>query len=479
MAGGQISGAVAGGTLNVNSEDASETGVTVASDGLNVFVTGLTNDRVYRYSMSTAWDLSTATYASDFMSTQTNPQCCRLSPDGTKIIVYSKFITARLYQYDLSTPWDLSTASLGTTATLTSETESLIGPFDVNDIGTKLFVGGGGLTGGISVFALSTAWDLSTLTFEGQVTEELGRTRVSGIGFSQDGTEMVTGFSDHDATEIHQYGLSVPYDPATARLRSTLAVASFYTFVYQSELGKIYTMDRAGNRVQEYDVSGLTPDMPTVLTPGDGVFAALTDGVDFTYVYNADSTPSVQVGYALARRPIDLSLTTRKLSTGDIEWWDGAAWVGTETNVVGTAQPISVSDWPALSDTYEYSLASSDVEGIGIYSAWRLLNPYEWWNGSAWVQMTPGSIPSGTEQVTITPLENAFEPGTYEWTVATSDDQSAGPFAAWGSFVVLGSAASIWTGAAYVDHGVRVSADGVTYNDYTIRIWDGSQWVDY
>ena len=215
----------------------------------------------------------------------------------------------------------------------------------------------------------------------------------------------------------------------------------------------------------------------SILTPADNVTVALTSGVDFTYTYS-DPDGDAQVGYALKRRAVTLGAG---IVYGAEEWWSGTAWVGTETIVASTSQPISTSGWPASGDTYQYGLAASDAVGLGVYSAYRTLNPYEWWDGAAWVTMVEGYVASTASELTLSAIQNGLvEDFSYDWTVSTKDDSSdVGPYASMFIFTVAGgSLARIWNGTAWVDHEILVrSASGWVEHD--LVVWDGTAWVDY
>jgi hypothetical protein len=59
---------------SVSSQDTSPYGLAFSSDGTKMYVTGNTNDTVYQYSLSTAWDVSTASFGliSPMMVTSNN-----------------------------------------------------------------------------------------------------------------------------------------------------------------------------------------------------------------------------------------------------------------------------------------------------------------------------------------------------------------------------------------------------------------------
>ena len=88
-------------------------GVFVKPDGTKLFLMSPSNDAVYQYSMSTAFDVSTATYDSKSVSVSirdTNPANLIFNPDGTKFF-FSGRSSDRIWEFNLSTAWDVSTAT--------------------------------------------------------------------------------------------------------------------------------------------------------------------------------------------------------------------------------------------------------------------------------------------------------------------------------------------------------------------------------
>jgi len=69
--------------------------------------------KIYQYSLSTAWDISTASYDSksfDISGEESFPSGLFFKSDGTKFYIIG-FNNYKIYQYSLSTAWDISTAS--------------------------------------------------------------------------------------------------------------------------------------------------------------------------------------------------------------------------------------------------------------------------------------------------------------------------------------------------------------------------------
>ena len=104
-------GSYASKSLSVSSEETFPVGMTLSADGTKAYVVGVANDTIYQYTLSTAWDLSTGSYASkskNVNSVDLNPQAFRFKPDGSKLYILGRAV-GRIYQLSVgSTPADPS-----------------------------------------------------------------------------------------------------------------------------------------------------------------------------------------------------------------------------------------------------------------------------------------------------------------------------------------------------------------------------------
>ena len=172
------------------------------SDGTKMYVVGGVNDTVYQYSLSTAWNISTASYDSvSFTPTGQNNFEIFFKSDGTKMYV-SDYIGG-IYEYNLSTAWDISTASSNSSFDPTEETG--LQTFYLTSDGSTLFVGGD-TTDTIYKYTLSTPWSISTASYTNEsfsVLSQDGNPR--GLYFKSDGTKMYVATSSSSPRLIYQY----------------------------------------------------------------------------------------------------------------------------------------------------------------------------------------------------------------------------------------------------------------------------------
>ena len=181
--------------------------VTFNPDGTKMYIMGYTADEVYQYTLSTAWDVSTATYADKSVSIvaqESAPRSVIFSSDGTKMYIVGSS-SDTVYQYTLSTAWDVSTATYADKAKDVSEQETYPCSVTFNPDGTKMYIVGA-ITDTVYQYTLSTAWDVSTATYADKykdVSEQ--ETSPYGVTFNPDGTKMyIVGTT---SATVYQYTL--------------------------------------------------------------------------------------------------------------------------------------------------------------------------------------------------------------------------------------------------------------------------------
>lgn len=193
--------------FDVSSQEGSPEGFAFKPDGTKLYVTGIGSDAVYQYTLSTAWDISTASYDSVSFSVsayETTPSDIKFKPDGTRM-----YVSGRNYidQYDLSTAWDLSTASYDATSsaisTVSSPYEASIRGISFNADGTSVFTAGTS-NDSVQEFSLATAWDISsTLTHVVNFDTSTESLNPSFVEFGNNGTKMYVPYPPLGA--IYQY----------------------------------------------------------------------------------------------------------------------------------------------------------------------------------------------------------------------------------------------------------------------------------
>ena len=153
-----------------------------------------------------------------------------LSSDGTKMYL-GQFGLANIYQYTLTTPWDISTATYDNKSFFTGDHVALPTSLFLSSDGTKLYMAAQD-TASIHQYTLSTPWDISTATYDNEgFYLDLDRMSMS---MYIDETKLYVLSAGHKM--IFQYTLSPSWDVSSTLSKSGLAGTSPYFFQFQSKL---------------------------------------------------------------------------------------------------------------------------------------------------------------------------------------------------------------------------------------------------
>jgi len=178
-----MSGAI-GSTISLNAfpsfTDGSPQSAFFSPDGLNLYVSGQSN-RVFRFTLSTAYLVSTSTANSSIATGLTLANGISFSQDGTKMFVVTTSSIVR--RFTLSVAWDI------TTATIDAQTLTINGgALHFSTSGLVLYTQGLGLV----KYYLNTAWDLSSYvkTVSSVALSSLTGVTGGGIYLSPDETKF-------------------------------------------------------------------------------------------------------------------------------------------------------------------------------------------------------------------------------------------------------------------------------------------------
>ena len=205
-------------------QDTSPSGVSLKPDGTKMYVLGNAGDDVLEYDLATAFNASTGSYVQNFVVTSQDgsPTGLFFKPDGTKFYMVGQ-TTDTVYQYSMSTPWDVSTASYESKSFSVATQETTPQAVFFSSDGTKMYITG---TVGDAVFeyALSTAWDVSSASYSQSFSVSAQEAAPRAMTFSQDGDYMFVAGTSSDA--VFKYTLSTSWDVSTASLSQTLSILS-------------------------------------------------------------------------------------------------------------------------------------------------------------------------------------------------------------------------------------------------------------
>jgi len=198
-------------SFSYSAQSTEATDVFFRPNGLQMYFCGLAGE-VNEYALTTAFDTDTATFTQvfDTSTEDADPQGLFFRDDGLLMFVLGN-VTRDIQTYELSTAWDISTASfLRTTAGL--------GPPDMSGLwwrpdGRRLYLCRAG-SSQVSEYNCQAQWDTRSLNFIHSFSTASQDTVPRGVAFSSDGQEMYVLGSASNA--IYEYALTPAWDVLNA-----------------------------------------------------------------------------------------------------------------------------------------------------------------------------------------------------------------------------------------------------------------------
>jgi sugar lactone lactonase YvrE len=310
----------AGNNLNDN-----PLGTYLSHDGVYYFVADQVQRRIFRYTLSTAFDLSTATLSqsSDQFSSSTigQPGAIYFKADGSAFFMANYWYSEgtynpigpgqRIFKYTLSTDWDITSSSMSLDTTTTADFYLLgaISTIALSTNGDKLFLGTGHSQQIMHTasFALSTNFDISTTSLG--TTTPVGdmsglNTIADGISFNDIiGGSFSTGNSTGSTSDMI-FNSTGTKAWLTAGIQDT---------IYELDLSTAYDLKSFSYNNKSLDTS--TEDTsPVSCFWGDSGFKLYVLGASNDTVYQYNATAAYNIGTATyANKSFDLNTATSGL----------------------------------------------------------------------------------------------------------------------------------------------------------------------
>ena len=191
-----------------NLGDAFETSIKFNNDGSKMFVLGKNRDYVQEYSLTANFDLSSANFVRFFrvQSQDNNIYGLDFNNDGTMMYI-TGHQNDSIHQYELAVGFDLSDVTFLRSQDLSTQS---ITPSNIefNTDGTRMFIIGTSEKT-VNQYDLSTGFDISTLSHVGFLDLSNEETRPSGLAFSPSGLKMFITGSTSD--KVSEYTLNCPF----------------------------------------------------------------------------------------------------------------------------------------------------------------------------------------------------------------------------------------------------------------------------
>ncbi len=311
-------GTADGPTLDVSGNDGIMNGMTFSKDGSKLFLVGASNDQVYEYNLSTAFDPTTASFTASFsvIAQESNMQGIAFDPSGSRMFLVG-LDTDRVYEYLLEVPYDLTTAAFtGKTLDISGqETSPRTITFDPG--GDRMFILGVN-TDQVYLYDLSTPFDLATAVYSGtsfSVTAQA--TSPEGLVFNSDGSKFFV--IDDGSDRIFQYQMSAPFDISTASYTGVSLLVSGLeanprTLAFNDNSTELFVLGISNDNVYRYFLS---QDPFVEIAANDGAVEGeiIVDlcGDAFT---NAGGTLTETTDYTLTGIPAGLTPTINVATDG-------------------------------------------------------------------------------------------------------------------------------------------------------------------
>ncbi len=249
-------------------------GLNFNNDGTKMYTvrSGGTTDAVIEYILTIAYDISTATVNNTKIVHRSGgngshvPSQVVFNNDGTKMFIVNHAGVKTIDYWSLSTAFDISTATFDDEYDISGQ-EIRANSIAFNDDGTRMVVAGVGNDSQVRIheYSLSTGFDLSS-TVTHLNTEDLisFQNHIDGVTFNYDGTKMYTiTHMNKDGTEaqdlMSQFKLTTPYDVSTLSLEGTYTVSSVSgdsrEVVFSNDGSKMFIIDDDNDKVHEFNLS--------------------------------------------------------------------------------------------------------------------------------------------------------------------------------------------------------------------------------
>ena len=255
-------------SFSVTTQDTSPNGVYIGAAGTAMYIVGDLNNAIYQYTLSTAYDVSTAFYSSissSISSRETNPADLSFSDDGTKVYVLGQTaagagVTAGaeyVHQFNLGTAWNVGTAGYSTSFYVTNQTSTAPTGLYIGAGGTSMYV----LSSTNAVvfqYTLVTPWEVNTASYTGKsFSVSTQESNPLAIYFKPDGTKFYVVGSNTDT--IYQYSAFIPWDINNASYDGkSLSVVGQeptpYGLYFSPDGTKVYIVGASFTTVYSYDL---------------------------------------------------------------------------------------------------------------------------------------------------------------------------------------------------------------------------------
>jgi 6-phosphogluconolactonase (cycloisomerase 2 family) len=269
-----------GNVLFVEDNESTPTGLFVGNSGTKLYITGESADDVWQYDMSSAYNITTATYnAKKYVTVYRGLETgVRFNSTGTKMFVYER-TRAVLLQHILSTPWDVTTATLDyafstlylARAYFVTPTYSGVSGFSFSTNGDYLYLASD-YEDIVKNIKLSIPFDLRSISVKTfMFNNGTGFDDPFGMNVSPDGTRLTT--INYDTDSFDQWIMTTPYDLSTIvstsyTRKSVSPMTAPIGFTFSTDGSMMFALGNATDRIYSYTLTGDPFDISNIVSAG-------------------------------------------------------------------------------------------------------------------------------------------------------------------------------------------------------------------
>lgn len=255
-------------SFSISAQTTTPTEVVFGDSGTKMFV--LSSDRyVYSYNVSTAYNASTSSYvatSSELTELTTNTsQSFRFKPDGTVMFVSGS--NGVVYQYTLSTAWDVSTISYATKSASHANSTHSYTALTFKPDGTRMYMAG---LRYVMSMTLSTPWDLGSTSSDNSSTGftnsylNLGwvyGNTITGMDFNSTGTSLTMVYGNNASDKyIIEHPIDDPWNVSNATVLGAAPAIKYQQntiqgLSYANSGNTLVSVLDTGDTVYTYDTS--------------------------------------------------------------------------------------------------------------------------------------------------------------------------------------------------------------------------------
>jgi uncharacterized protein with beta-barrel porin domain len=297
-------------SFSISAQETAAQGIAFNNDGTKMFVVGSTGDDVNEYTLTTGFDVSSASFVDSFsVSDQESfPQGIAFNNDGTKMFVVGS-TGNDVNEYTLTTGFDVSSASFVDSFSV-SDQETFPTGVTFNNDGTKMFVVG--VDGDVNEYTLTAGFDVSSASFVDSFSIIAQENFPTDVTFNNDGTKMFVVGSTGD--DVNEYTLTTGFDVSSASFVDSFSVKDQESLprdvTFNNDGTKMFVVGRDGDDVNEYTLTVAfdlnTNVLPTLSSsvPADNASNVARDA---NIVLNFSESVTVQSGNITIKKTSDNS----------------------------------------------------------------------------------------------------------------------------------------------------------------------------